>query len=101
MKNNNTLTITLKQNGEETVFTNDFVPAKLFQDALKINNDLKHQTEEATMETLCELIDFVVNVFNNQFTAEEVWDGVDIRNLQGELIRIFYEVTMPDVSDIA
>ena len=39
-----------------------------------------------------EMIGFVVNVFDNQFTADDVWDGLEAGNLQLEIMRVFNNV---------
>jgi len=101
MKKPNELTITLKQNGEEKVYTTDFIPALVFKAVLKINKDLQHQTDEATLETICELIDLVVEAFGGQFKAEDIWNGVDVRVLQDELIRVFEEIAWPEQGETA
>ncbi|MGE7131254.1 phage tail assembly chaperone G [Lysinibacillus xylanilyticus] len=84
--------ITLKINGQEKIFSNDFVKARVFRNALKMNEKMRKEGNEISVETFDEMISFVVNVFDNQFTIDDVWDGLEAGRLQEEIMRVFNNV---------
>lgn len=83
--------ITLRIDEKEKIFTNDFVKARVFRNALKINQRIR-ENGEITVDLFDELVEFVVIAFSNQFTVDEVWDGLEARGLQPEIMRIFNDV---------
>lgn len=83
--------ITLLIDNKEKTFTNDFVKARVFRNALKLNQRLR-ESGEITVDLFDEMVEFVAIAFNNQFTVDEVWDGVQAHELQGEVMRVFNEV---------
>ncbi len=98
--------ITLKINGQERIFSNDFVKARVFRNALKMNEKMRKEGNEISVETFDEMISFVVNVFDNQFTIDDVWDGLEAGRLQDEIMRVFNNVlniggleTKPSLND--
>ncbi|MEA0553534.1 hypothetical protein U1P98_06355 [Lysinibacillus irui] len=84
--------ITLKIDGQEKQFSNDFVKARVFRNALKMNEKMRQEGNEISVETFDEMIAFVVNVFENQFTMDDVWDGLEAGKLQDEIMRVFNSV---------
>ncbi|MBU5342278.1 phage tail assembly chaperone G [Caldifermentibacillus hisashii] len=85
--------ISLLIDGKEKTFTNDYVNARHFRNALKLNKEFRELgltiADEETYEKLSE---FVVSAFNNQFTLGELEEGIKIENYLAELQRIFNEV---------
>lgn len=75
-------------NDEEKTFTVPFIKGRMLREALKMNKSLDGK-ENLDDETLDELVQFVCGVFNNQFTPDDVFDGVPIdgmfMKLQGVL----------------
>jgi len=84
--------ITLKIDGQEKIFSNDFVKARVFRNALKMNEKMRTEGNEISVETFDEMISFVVHVFDNQFTIDDVWDGLEAGKLQEEIMRVFNNV---------
>jgi hypothetical protein len=66
--------ITLFINGEEKTFTVPFVKARMFRRALEITK--KYDLNDVDVETLDVLVSYVVELFNNQFTIDDIYDGV-------------------------
>jgi hypothetical protein len=66
--------ITLFINGEEKTFTVPFVKARMFRRALEITK--KYDLNDVNVETLDVLVSYVVELFNNQFTIDDVYDGI-------------------------
>lgn len=84
--------ITVKIDGKDKQFVNEFVSARLLRDALKLNDDTAKKQEEGTYtvtQQLDDLAEIVVKAFNHQFTLDELWDGISIEKFQVELMRVF------------
>lgn len=84
--------IILRINKEEKTFTNEFIKARVFRNALKMNEKMRNEGNEISVETFDEMIGFVVNVFDNQFTVDDVWDGLEAGKLNDEIMRVFNNV---------
>lgn len=84
--------ITLLIDGKEKTFTNDFVKARVFRNALKLNEKLRGFENNVTPELFDEMVEFVVAVFDRQFTIDEFYDGIEVSKMINEIMRIFNEV---------
>lgn len=82
--------ITLRLNGEDKTFVNDFVSARLFRKALELNEKFKEISDLTEQFDLME--EYVVSVFNGQFTADDLIDGLPAGKYSSELMRVFNEV---------
>ncbi|WKT75577.1 phage tail assembly chaperone G [Lysinibacillus fusiformis] len=101
--------IKLRIDGQEKTFTNDFVKARVFRNALKMNEKMRIEGNEISVDTFDEMINFIVNVFDNQFTVDDIWDGIEAGMLQSEIMRVFdsvlniggYETATPSEGKLA
>lgn len=84
--------ITLRIDGDNKTFTNDFVKARVFRNALKLNEKMSKEGNKISVETFDEMVSFVVTVFDNQFTIDDFYDGVQAGELQSEIMRVFNSV---------
>jgi hypothetical protein len=84
--------ITLKIDGKDKTFTNDFIPGRIFRNALLLNKKMKEEGSDLTAELFDELVEFCVVTFGKQFTLDEFWDGIDARLLDSEVMRIYNDV---------
>ena len=84
--------IVLRIDGEDKTFKNDFVKARIFRNALKMNEKMREEDNEISVDTFDEMISFVVSVFDNQFSVDDVWDGLEAGALQPEIMRVFNNV---------
>lgn len=84
--------ITLRIDGNNKTFTNDFVKARVFRNALKMNEKMREEGQNISVETFDELVSFVVNVFDGQFTIDDFYDGIQAGELQSEIMRVFNDV---------
>lgn len=82
--------ITLKINGEDKVFVAPFLTGKLYKDLFEMYDKLKGPK---TPETINVLIDFVCQVFGNQFTIDEYYSGLALGKVLSELVRVLNELT--------
>ncbi|MEH7157475.1 phage tail assembly chaperone G [Neobacillus drentensis] len=83
---------------KEKTFSVPFVKGRIFRKALKMNRTLNQG--ELTEEVLNELEEFVCEVFENQFTPEQIEDGLPIDGLMATLRGVFFEVINRATSSI-
>lgn len=89
------MNITIKIDGQDKTFVNDFVSARLLRDALKMNEEIVKKQEEGTYSTteqLDELAEMVVKAFNHQFTLDQLWDGISVESFQNELMNVYNNI---------
>lgn len=84
--------ITVRIDGEDKTFTNDFVKARVFRNALMLNEEMKEAGNDISVELFDKMVSFVVTVFDNRFTFDEFYDGIEAGKLQDEIMRIFNNV---------
>ncbi|MFD2446381.1 phage tail assembly chaperone G [Bacillus sp. CGMCC 1.16607] len=87
--------ITLRIENKDKTFVNDFVPARLLRDGLKLNEEIakkKQDGQDSVIDSLDEMAEFTVKAFNHQFTLDELWDGMELNKFQEELGRVFNNV---------
>lgn len=84
--------ITLRIDEKDKTFVNEFVKARVFRNALKMNEKMRENGNNISADLFDELVEFIVNVFNQQFTVDEFWDGIEASKLQDEIMRVFNEV---------
>jgi len=72
--------LTLLINNEKKEFTQpSFIPALVFKEAIILSEELQNDMK---VETLDKTIEFVSSkLYNNGFTVEEFWNGIDIGDL--------------------
>ncbi|MFJ8102790.1 phage tail assembly chaperone G [Lysinibacillus sp. NPDC096212] len=81
--------ITLLIDGDNKTFTNDFIKARVFRNALKLNEQMSKEGNKISVKTFDEMVGFIVTVFDNQFTIDDFYDGVSSGELQPEIMRVF------------
>lgn len=86
--------IALVMGEEKKTFTVPFVKARMLRKAAELAEQMEDKDEGtgATMRKAEAMIDFVVELFNGQFTADDIWDGLSTDELFPELTRCFNEV---------
>jgi hypothetical protein len=79
--------ITLRINGEDKTFVQEFVPLKLYRKALEVEKYAKSKNgdEEKLFDKRLNLI---VEAFNHQFTKDELENGLNAINHQ----MVFYNI---------
>lgn len=81
--------ITLHIDGKEKTFSNTFIKARIFRNALKLNEKMQKEGNNISVETFDEMVGFIVTVFDQQFTIDDIWDGIHANKLQSEIMRVF------------
>ncbi|MDF1510825.1 tail tube protein [Bacillus phage vB_Bacillus_1020A] len=88
--------IELIVDGENKTFAVPFVKGRILRRALKLNKLLEGKTQ-LDDETIDNLAEFVCEVFENQFTVDELLDGLPLKGmlpkLQGTLVDVITEAT--------
>lgn len=69
------LNITLVKDGEKKTYSQFFVSARFMRKALELRKDLDFNNLSA--EDVDTVINFVVAVFEKQFTLDDVYDGLE------------------------
>jgi hypothetical protein len=84
---------------KEKTFSVPFVKGRIFRKALKINKTLNQEggIDEAALD---ELEEFVCDVFNNQFTPDDLEDGLPLDGILDTLRGVFFEVINRATSSI-
>lgn len=73
------MTIELFLEGQIKRFVADFIPARIFREAIQAQKILNKET--ITEDDLDIVIQLVVNVYGKQFTVDEFYDGTDVRKM--------------------
>lgn len=71
--------ITLRINGQDKTFVQDFISGRMFRRTLEISK--KFQSGNIDEETLDSVVDYVVELFSGQFTRDEFYDGIEAGKL--------------------
>lgn len=80
---------------ETKEYRTNFVKGSLVMKALQIGKKFEDAGEQLEIEVIYELADLIVAVYNNQFTTEELLDGINstelFETLMNELQSIIYK----------
>lgn len=92
--------ITLLINGEEKTFYSKFSPAKNIFKAQKLFGKLEKEPENE-MEIIEEILDFIAkDVYNGEFTKDDVLEGLDSADFMEELQNQLMMVMTRDVDGL-
>ena len=69
--------VTIKINGKDKTFKTDFISARMF----KKTEELQRRADNKEDIDLDEVVQYIVDVFGNQFTVDEFYDGVDVADI--------------------
>lgn len=73
------MNITLMKNGETKTYTQLFVSARWMRKALELRKEMN--LNNLSVEDVDTSINFVVDLFDKQFTADDIYDGVSYDEL--------------------
>lgn len=71
--------ITLKINGKDKTFTQEFISGRMFRRTLEVSKQF--QSGNIDEQTLDSVVDYVVELFGKQFTRDEFYDGIEAGKL--------------------
>lgn len=75
--------ITLHINGKERIFSSQFIPTRILRNFLEAQTRIDMNAMSA--EDLDEILTMLCNAYNNQFTLDELYDGLPSDKLQETL----------------
>lgn len=79
--------ITLKIDGEDKTFVQEFVPLKLYRKAVEIEKFTQENPDEE-IEIFDKRLNLIVEAFDKQFTKDELENGLNATNH----LQVFYEI---------
>jgi hypothetical protein len=84
------LTIKLRIAGKEKTLTQDFISGRMFRRTVAMQKVLTQKVDETVLD---ELVNYVVDLFDKQFTLDEFYDGIDSRMIMRTIIDCVNTVT--------
>lgn len=90
--------ITLKIKGKDNTFKAGFISARMVRRTIEVSQGVNF--ENISPDELDKLIDYIVELFGNQFTRDDVYDGLSSKELIPTITNCINEVVgqMSDVT---
>ncbi|WP_213950376.1 phage tail assembly chaperone G [Tepidanaerobacter syntrophicus] len=82
--------IVLKINGKDKTYTAGFISARMVRRTIEVSKEINF--DNITPEELDKLMDYIVELFGNQFTRDELYDGLASKDLIPTITRCINEV---------
>lgn len=82
--------IKLKIDGKDKTFTADFISARMVRRTIEVSNGINFENLKA--EELDKLVDYIVELFSNKFTRDDVYDGLSSKDLFSTITNCINEV---------
>lgn len=82
--------ITLKLDNKNKTFTAGFISARMVRRTIAISQDINF--DNISPEELDKLMDYIVELFGNQFTRDELYDGLASKDLIPTITKCINEV---------
>lgn len=82
--------IILKIEKKNKTFTADFISARMVRRTIEVSNGINF--ERLKPEELDKLVDYIVELFGNQFTRDDVYDGLSSKDLLSTITNCINEV---------
>lgn len=82
--------IILKKDKKEKTYTTGFISARMVRRTIEVSQGVDF--DNITPEELDKLIDYIVELFNNQFTRDDVYDGLSSKDLIPTITKCINEV---------
>jgi hypothetical protein len=84
------LEIVLKINGKDKTYTASFISARMVRRTIEVSKEVNF--DNILPEELDKLMDYIVELFGNQFTRDELYDGLASKDLIPTITRCINEV---------
>ena len=82
--------IILKIEKKNKTFTADFISARMVRRTIEVSNGINF--ERLKPEEPDKLVDYIVELFGNQFTRDDVYDGLSSKDLLSTITNCINEV---------
>ena len=80
----------LKKDKKEKTYTTGFISARMVRRTIEVSQGVDF--DNISPEELDKLIDYIVELFGNQFTRDDVYDGLASRDLIPTITKCINEV---------
>lgn len=80
----------LKKDKKEKTYTTGFISARMVRRTIEVSQGVDF--DNITPEELDKLIDYIVELFGNQFTRDDVYDGLQSKDLIPTITKCINEV---------
>ena len=80
----------LKKDKKEKTYTTGFISARMVRRTIEVSRGVDF--DNITPEELDKLIDYIVELFGNQFTRDDVYDGLQSKDLIPTITKCINEV---------
>lgn len=85
------MNLTLFLDDKEKNYTVSFIKARMFRKAIGFTKTMDFQN--LGEKEVDELVGFVCDLFNNQFTLDEFYDGLPVDKLMSTIVEAMHSVT--------
>lgn len=82
--------ITLLVEGKEKTFITDFISARMMRKTIELSQSLNF--DQISADELDLMVEYLVQLFNKQFTIDDLYDGLPSRELMPTLVKCINEV---------
>jgi hypothetical protein len=82
--------IILKKDKKDKTYTTGFISARMVRRTIEVSQGVDF--DNISPEELDKLIDYIVELFNNQFTRDDVYDGLQSKDLIPTITKCINEV---------
>ena len=82
--------IILRKDKKEKTYTTGFISARMVRRTIEVSQGVDF--DNISPEELDKLIDYIVELFNNQFTRDDVYDGLQSKDLIPTITKCINEV---------
>ena len=82
--------ITLKIDNKDKSFVAGFISARMVRRTVEVAKNINY--ENISPEELDKLMDYIVELFDNQFTRDEIYDGLSSKSLIPTITKCINEV---------
>lgn len=84
------MNIILRIDGKDKTYTTDFISARMVRRTIEVSKDINF--ENLSPEELDRLVDYIVELFDKQFTRDDVYDGLPSKDLIPTITKCINEV---------
>lgn len=81
--------ITLRIEGQDKTFTQDFISGRMFRKAIEMEKHFKDRIDENTLD---EMVGFVADAYGKQFTIDQFYDGIESNKLIGTVTQTIHAI---------
>lgn len=85
------MNLTLFVDDKEKNYTVSFIKARMFRKAISFGKTMDF--DNLGVDQIDELVGFVCDLFNNQFTVDEFYDGLPVDEFMSTIIEAMHSVT--------